>query len=104
MRNFETLKITKKGADIIELAAKKAGILLTKKERLEEVNEDAVAYNMSKTGKEFLFSENAKQIDSIENSINFLETITNNLSNSKEYVLSLTELNFLTNDKIISYE
>ena len=104
MRNFESLKITKKGADIIQLASKKAGILLTTKERLEEVTMDSIAYNMSKEAKEFLVTENTKIIDSIENSINFLECITNNLSNSEEYVLSLTELNFLTNNKVISYE
>ena len=104
MRLFEDTKVTKKGVDIIELASKKKGLLLTTQGRLEEQSEDSVRINVTADVKKKILELNDEKITIITNSINFLDVLINTLSNSQEYELTILELNFLINPSVISYE
>jgi len=104
MSNFQSILITVNGSRIKEMASRKMVLLQTVAAKLAEQMEDLRRGHLNADDRQLIREKKDFELLKIDDSVNFCQVLIDFIPNEKEYELSARELNFLRNDKIISYE
>lgn len=102
---FEQILVKKNGAEIKRMAARKRALLQTKKQKIEESNNDiGLSAFLNNDQKEKTITRNNKIIEDIDDSIIFCEVIVEHILDEDTFSLSIREINFLMNNQEVSYK
>jgi len=102
---FKQILVKKNGVEIKKLASRKKVLLQTRKEKIEEANNDIMnTHSLSTEQRKELVVKNGETIETIDGSIIFCEVIVEHLLDDQTFELSIREINFLMNNQEIDYK
>lgn len=101
--NFQDVKIAKKGSEIITMSERKRAKLMSLDQRIDEMAEEIQRSILSKEEKKVVRNMLLDKKDMVHSAIDFCNVIVDHLSNSGEYMFSISEINFFYNDEILDY-